>query len=273
MDSTAQLETYLHEIGLSEYETRAYLALLRRGIMTASTATESTDIPQSRIYNVFDSLKHKGFVKIQEGRPKKFGPVDPEVAVEQFYDYRRDEFEDELSKTQSVGQALVEEFESLPMQAGQSTEEVTDIFWSFEGKDRLIDHFGELCANAESEILMITAAYSFERIVRYHKELLAERAADGVNICLLVSGSEHVDPQVWEAAKEWASLCSADCIAGRIYLIDQRKVVMAFRDDMESRYVGVVINNRNLHETLANVFAQMWDRYNDDGPSSKVTQA
>jgi len=259
MDDQAELETYLHEMGLSTYETKAYLAVLQQGILTASAATESTDIPQSRIYDVFDSLEQKGFVKVQQGRPKKYGALEPETAVQQYCEYKRDEFEAELSKTRSVGEALVEEFE--PRQEGANGHDDIDIFWSYAGKNRLLNHFGNLCREAETEILMLTAAYSFERVVAAHKETLAERAADGVDIRVLVSEADAIDPKVLETAREWSTVTPAPGIAGRVYLIDGTKVVVAFRNDADTQYVGVVINSTSLYETLAGFFALVWEHH------------
>lgn len=268
MNDQSKLETYLHEIGLSEYETKAYLAVLRGGILTASAATESADIPQSRIYDVFDSLERKGFVRVQQGRPKKYGAVEPETAVRQYCEYRREEFEAELSKTRSVGEALIEEFDA--QQLGTNGHDDIDIFWSYEGKDRLLDHFGNLCTAAESEILMLTAAYSFGRVVNSYKELLAERAADGVDIRVLVSGADTIDQEVWETAREWSTITAAPGIAGRVYLIDGETVVVAFRNGADTQYVGVVINSTDLYETLAELFALMWERHTEEPPAERT---
>jgi sugar-specific transcriptional regulator TrmB len=259
MEAEAELETYLHEMGLSAYETKAYLAVLRQGILTASAATESTDIPQSRIYDVFDSLERKGFVKVQQGRPKKYGAIEPETAVQQYCEYRRDEFEAELSKTRSAGEALVEEFE--PRQQGTNGHDDIDIFWSYAGKNRLLSHFGNLCREAETEILMLTEAYSFERVVASHKEVLADRATDGVDIRVLVSEADALDPDVWETAREWSTVVPAPGIAGHVYLIDGTKVFVAFRNDADTQYVGVVMNSTDLYETLSGFFALMWEHH------------
>jgi sugar-specific transcriptional regulator TrmB len=264
MDEQSELEIYLREMGLSDYETKAYSALLRNGILTASAATESTDIPQSRIYDVFDSLERKGFVRVQQGRPKKYGAVEPETAVRQFCEYRREEMETELSKTRSVGEALIEEFE--PQQRGTDGHDDIDIVWSYEGRDRLLDHFGNLCTAAESEILMMTAAYSFERVVASYKELLAERAAEGVDIEVLVSNADDVSGDVWATAQEWSTIAAAPGIAGRVYLLDGETVVVAFRNDADTQYVGVVINSADLYETLAELFALMWDHHAEEPP-------
>ncbi|MCD6470699.1 TrmB family transcriptional regulator, partial [Candidatus Bathyarchaeota archaeon] len=56
-------------MGLTEYEIRAYLHLLKYGLLTASRLSEMAGIPYSKIYEVLNSLERKGWVKSQESRP------------------------------------------------------------------------------------------------------------------------------------------------------------------------------------------------------------
>ena len=53
----------LHQVGLTEYETRAYLILLKQGVMTASEISEHGKIPYSKVYETLNSLEKKGFLK------------------------------------------------------------------------------------------------------------------------------------------------------------------------------------------------------------------
>ncbi|TFF91191.1 TrmB family transcriptional regulator, partial [Candidatus Thorarchaeota archaeon] len=59
----------LRELGLTEYETSAYLALVDGGKMAASDISSESGVPYSRIYDVLGRLEEKGFVQIQRGRP------------------------------------------------------------------------------------------------------------------------------------------------------------------------------------------------------------
>ena len=61
----------LREIGLTEYETVAYLFLLTSGSKTANQIGKSTGLPYSKIYDVLTSLEEKGWVDVESGRPKR----------------------------------------------------------------------------------------------------------------------------------------------------------------------------------------------------------
>lgn len=55
----------LKEIGLTEYECMAYLALVKYGELTAGQVSENTSIPYSKVYTVLDSLEKKGWIEIR----------------------------------------------------------------------------------------------------------------------------------------------------------------------------------------------------------------
>lgn len=67
----------LHEMGLNAYEIDAYTALLESGQMTAMAISREAKVPYSKIYEVLNSLKGKGWIKSSESRPFQYYPVPP----------------------------------------------------------------------------------------------------------------------------------------------------------------------------------------------------
>jgi sugar-specific transcriptional regulator TrmB len=71
----------LREIGLNAYEIDAYIALLENGQLTAMETSKKALVPYSKIYEVLNSLKEKGWIKSAESRPSKYYPVPPSEAL------------------------------------------------------------------------------------------------------------------------------------------------------------------------------------------------
>jgi sugar-specific transcriptional regulator TrmB len=72
-----QTRDTLREMGLSAYEIDAYLVLLEGGQMTAMEISQQASVPYSKMYEVLNSLKDKGWIKSNETRPFKYFPVPP----------------------------------------------------------------------------------------------------------------------------------------------------------------------------------------------------
>lgn len=86
----------LKEIGLSAYESAAYLSLLKLGVSEASTIHKDAEVPYGKIYSVLDSLVEKGFVEVQRSRPKKFKGVKPDIALDKVIEKKESDVEKEL---------------------------------------------------------------------------------------------------------------------------------------------------------------------------------
>lgn len=64
----------LMEIGLTEYQARAYIALIEGGPMTAKEISDASAVPHSRIYDVLGELAEEGWVHELDGSPKQYQP-------------------------------------------------------------------------------------------------------------------------------------------------------------------------------------------------------
>lgn len=67
----------LQRIGLTEYEAKAYLALLSTHLNTATKVAEKSGVPRTKIYMILESLANKGWVRIYSGVPLLFKATDP----------------------------------------------------------------------------------------------------------------------------------------------------------------------------------------------------
>ena len=97
------LKRHLRELGLTEYETNAYLTLLEKGMLTASKCSASSGVPRPRCYDVLRSLMEKGLVKMEPGRPTRYAVNPPEIGLRNLYKNYKENMERELeTKERSV---------------------------------------------------------------------------------------------------------------------------------------------------------------------------
>ena len=65
------------QLGLTPYESRAYVSLMIQGPMSPSELAQKTSIPRPRAYDVLRSLMEKGLLMEQSGRPSIYAAVEP----------------------------------------------------------------------------------------------------------------------------------------------------------------------------------------------------
>lgn len=106
--STNEPAEKLRQLGLTEYETQAYLTLVKGSQMSAEEVARKANIPIPRVYGVLETLKNLGLIVILEGRPKKFEIVSPEEGLQNLLKLRKLAAEESLRQLEDISQGVKE---------------------------------------------------------------------------------------------------------------------------------------------------------------------
>lgn len=89
----------LRELGLTSYEIKAYMTLLKTGMISANKLSKLSGVPQGKVYDTLYLLIDKGYIYSLNSRPKLFKAIKPKIAINQNIKYKRnhlDELEQKL---------------------------------------------------------------------------------------------------------------------------------------------------------------------------------
>ena len=86
--------TKLKEFGLTDYQARAYLALLELNVSTANQIPAISRVPRTKIYGIMRQLHDKGLVQIIPETPLKYRAVPFKQYLERRVGQLREEAED-----------------------------------------------------------------------------------------------------------------------------------------------------------------------------------
>jgi len=142
----------LRDLGLSEYEARAYRALLRTGPTTAKDLSRASEVPMGRIYDVLNSLEQHNLVRSQAAsRPKKYVAVEPDAALDRLLDEKKQELQTQAEQYESVVDELSSELDAGEPVDGQ--------FWTAAvGAEEATDLLLERIAAAERRVVVVAGA-------------------------------------------------------------------------------------------------------------------
>lgn len=135
----------LREIGLSDYEYRAYYTLIISGPMTANQVSRTANLPYSKIYEVLGNLERKGWIEVERGRPMKYYPKPPSEALEVTKLRVQNAFNNSAKQ-------VVEELEPLYRKTG--VRERPDI-WIVRGEFNIIAKIREMLNETKDELMML----------------------------------------------------------------------------------------------------------------------
>ncbi len=183
MDLNSAIEEYrkivesMEKLGLSQYEIKAFLALLMLGVGSAEVIAKNAKIPRTSAYKVLDSLEKKGFIVSSEGRPKMYKPENLKALKNRIIG----EIDELFEKLEFV--------ESIFMEKGEP-----QLVYTIYGKDKVMKKIAEMIDLAEDEIIISTPKISE---LRRSLEKNIERALKrGVNIIVVTHANQRVPPGV-----------------------------------------------------------------------------
>ena len=146
-----ELVAQLTRLGLTSYEAKAYLTLIRRDSFTAAQVARQSGLPRQRIYDVLGSLVQKGLAAARPGTVVKYAATPPELAIELLLAAHREQLDQmELDARQMVTD-LKPAFE-----AGQEHTDPLEYIEVLRDRRAINERFAELQANVKEEILVFT---------------------------------------------------------------------------------------------------------------------
>lgn len=143
MKEYLQVASTLKMFGLSDYESRAYIALVAMGTGSASFVAEVTQIPRTSAYKVVKSLEGKGFARRLQGKPMSFAPVDPAELSKRLVG----EIEESFAKISALKDLL-------------SERGVPQLVYTILGRERVLDKIGEMLDKSEHTLVMSSPSMS-----------------------------------------------------------------------------------------------------------------
>lgn len=100
--NSERLAEELQEIGMTQYQSHAYIGAVSLGTSRPGDLAEVVDIPQSRIYDVIGDLDEMGFVEVHtDSGGKEVAALPPDVALQQFKQRQFDSLETTIQSLNS----------------------------------------------------------------------------------------------------------------------------------------------------------------------------
>lgn len=173
---TELLET-VKKFGLNEYESKAYLALLKLDSATASTVSRTSLIPRARVYDVLASLEKKGFIEKRVSKPVSYFAFSPSVVAKTIGKQKKNLFDLELKEIFEVGNAL-EQHVSKEQQPVASTDEVRLV----RGQQNIYLKIAQELENSSESVLFSSTSEGLERKKEEFKKKLSALSKKGVQV-------------------------------------------------------------------------------------------
>jgi sugar-specific transcriptional regulator TrmB len=253
----AALVDRLVRLGLTTYEARAYVALVRRDSFTAAQVARQAGLPRQRIYDVLGSLVEKGLASSRPGAVVKYAALAPEPAIERLVAFRRDAMASLEQDAADLVTALGPEFA-----AGQAHSDPLEYIEVLRDRGAINERFAELQAGVKREILVFTkppyATPPQENVEGI--EVTRSHVARSVYEFSVFDDAETTDGvrRFIDAGEEARFV---DQVPLKLVIIDEAIVMFGMQDPVggASELTIMVVEHPALASTLKLAFQSVWD--------------
>ena len=168
MKEYSEIASTLALFGLSDYEARAYVALVAVGPASATSVAELAQIPRTSAYKVMESLERKGFAQLLQGKPRSFAPIDPT------------ELSRRLAGRLEVAFSKIASVKDLLSERG-----VPQLVYTIMGRERVLDKIGEMLDKSQHTFVM--SSPSLPEIRTRLSKRFSSAVARGVRVTVITS--------------------------------------------------------------------------------------
>lgn len=258
-DDRAEL---LAELGLSNYEARAYVTLTRHGAMTADEVAAESDVPRGRVYDVLNALVDRSLARADDGRPRTYTHVEPAEAVDRLLERRVDELDRQRSAYERTATAAEDALSSVQSTAGAEGF-ATSALHDDAARDLLLERFA---ATDESIRIAVDTVDVGPEWREAFTTRLAELLEVGISMRLLATDLSNATDRLATIVDQGLEVRRAAHLPPQRFIVfDEREVCLEVLNPTVEDELLAVVNFRDddLAAGLATSFDELWAQAED----------
>ncbi|KAA3643247.1 MAG: TrmB family transcriptional regulator [Chloroflexi bacterium] len=212
----------LTTIGFTEYEAKAYLALLSENPATGYQISKNSGVPRSMIYEALGRLEARGAVlKKEERRSTLYRPIPPEVLLDRYE-------EGQMAVISDLRQGLNALY----------TAEAGDDYWTVKGHAATLSIASEMIDTAQDELMLVLDDPHISELENH----LVDAEERGVKIETLLTGSGNLD--VGAVAYHPPLESEAHGLHDMLVVVADGQQVLIASEEVDT--TATITNNRNM---------------------------
>ena len=242
----------LRKLGLSPYETKVYISLLKHGRMPAREIAEKSNVPPTAVYPNLRKLVGKNLIQEFSGAVAFFEAVEPNIALPAFIQQRKKSLEEMESK-------LVQE--ALSLSQDKKIIKAPEVLHVSVGREASSSIYFDALKRASKTYYIL--GWTFRTVgVKFAKlQHLVEVKKKGIDVRIIVTGSEVKE---WSILKEYikqgVKLRYYPLNNFSLLVVDGRECKITLKNPEYDQKFNIHIKDPSLSEAMQSYFLGMWGK-------------
>jgi len=245
MPQNPEIISGLRNLGLNQYEARAFHALTAFGLSTAGELSELADLPRPRVYDVLRGLQDKGFVVLKPGRPVKYASMPLPEAIKTLKKQRENSLTTELKRIEEIGRVLSQKIKQAPADKNV----LEDMVWTVKGRQAIYSKMASMFSQARDSIVITSTPEGVARKLKSSSPELEKAKSRGVEIHVV---SPTTAPEVSKIAT-----VHSKALPTRFVLADDQALIFLTNDAVhQDEEVGMWLKSPHITSTLKHLVTE-----------------
>jgi len=193
----------LMKLGLTEYEAKIYIALVKGGPSRASELSFLSNVPRTKTYGALKELVRKSLVLAIPERPERYLAASPNETLFPLVE----RLGEDLKRAEDTIQSLTLSYESMKYVRKVEPYEKSG-FWIIKGRSEIYVKLDEMFTNANKFIHVTTTSNGMVRAYKANARALEKCKSKGVEILFIAP----ISKQNAKVATEFMEIAEIHCL-------------------------------------------------------------
>ena len=238
----------LRKLGLSPYESKCYLTLVRHGNLLGKDIAKMSDVPPTSVYRNLETLQKRGLVQIVQKEPLVYQAVEPEIALPAYVNSQKEELE-------TIQKQTVNELTSIKKNGViEKQEEVLEVY---SGRKQSYQLGKKLIQQSKKEFLLLGRGTQQSILDIIH--VLKSAVKRGIS-CKFIITTQDENKELIDDLKNAGIKIKYNPLSGFSLLIKDREEsqIVIKNEKLKEERIILNIKNKDLSEAHAHYFESIW---------------
>lgn len=237
------LTVSLEEFGLSNYEARAYVAMVSKGTISASELAYYSEIPRTKVYPILLKLEKKKLAIISKSKPRMCTAIAPEDAFD-------DIVQEQINKVNAMN-TLVTNLKEVSEESKKSRGAVERRYFDLNS-NAVLDQLKTMIEGSKSSIFIMIDQWGLGLLAECKEQLLTVLRRD-LEVKIIIHPS-LLGSELIKAIPDGAKIRISEIIQN-CFIFDQIELILIDSDNGK----GTIFSSTEILGTnQMKIFSQVW---------------
>ncbi|MFQ5620407.1 MAG: TrmB family transcriptional regulator [Candidatus Nanoarchaeia archaeon] len=239
----------LKKLGLSDYESAVYIALLKHGPKKGKPLAGLAKIPRTSVYSNLESLEKKAFITLIQKSPRIYKAKEPEIAIHAYIEREHERLKEKAEQT-------IEDLKAID-HTHHDSPNLIDVFVGKRQSYRAAD---ELSSVTKREMLVIGSGQKAALVSATHKWV--NQAKRGVKVKVIIAEYAEHNKDLVEYLKKNKVQIRHYPLKDLALIVSDRKIahIAIMSDKLEEKRLVLRVVHEEFAKMQADFFNNTWKK-------------